>query len=593
MEYPTLGTIQTSRDMINEFKGYNHNLIISESEFFNMENMTSDNYPTLSTRKPRARYGAALNAKAIIAKDALAYVAGQSLIYNGETVYDALSTEEPKQLISMAAYLIVFPDGFYVNTKDLTDKGYLGLTHTVNENLGNVSFKICDIDGAEYDYVSQATAPENPDNGTYWLDTSETVHSLKVYSSLTAMWNSVPTVYVKISYPGIGIGFSKYDGVKIKIQDTDGSLKNYDWADLWNGKTSILYGCGDDYIIVVGILDSEQTITDKITIAREIPIMDYVCENQNRLWGCRYGTNAEGKVVNEIYASKQGDPKNWNCFMGLSTDSYAVSLGSDGVFTGATSHAGYPLFFKENCFHKIYGSMPSEYQTQEVKARGVQKGSFRSLVTVNETLFYKSDKCVCAYDGSLPVSVSDALGNEIYTDAVAGTLGDKYYISMKDSGGEWHLFACDTNRGVWHREDNTHAIGFAALDGDLFYFSESNIQNTYDLFCVNGTQGIKRPNFDWYVESGIIGYLYPDNKYVSRFNVRMIAKPGTKVSLYIQYDSNPKWEHKGTMEGKTLRSFTLPVIPRRCDHFRIKIAGHGEVQILSISKTLEIGSDVV
>ena len=62
MEYPTLGTIQTSRDMINEFKGYNHNLIISESEFFNMENMTSDNYPTLSTRKPRARYGAALNA---------------------------------------------------------------------------------------------------------------------------------------------------------------------------------------------------------------------------------------------------------------------------------------------------------------------------------------------------------------------------------------------------------------------------------------------------------------------------------------------------------------------------------------------------
>ena len=73
----------------------------------------------------------------------------------------------------------------------------------------------------------------------------------------------------------------------------------------------------------------------------------------------------------------------------------------------------------------------------------------------------------------------------------------------------------------------------------------------------------------------------------------MIAKPGTKVSLYIQYDSNPKWEHKGTMEGKTLRSFTLPVIPRRCDHFRIKIAGHGEVQILSISKTLEIGSDVV
>lgn len=589
MEYPTLNTIQSSRDMINEFKGYNHNLIISEAEFFNMQNMTSDNYPTLSTRRLRGIVSDIENPKGIIAKDALAYIDGQSLIYNGETVYDALSEETPKQLISMAAYLIVFPDGFYINTKDFTDKGHLALKHTVNENAGNITFSMCDINGADYTYTASGTAPENPENGDYWLDTSESVHSLKVYSSITAMWTSVPTVYIKISYPGIGVGFSKYDGVRIKIHDADGNKEEYSWASTWNDNTSILYDCGEDFIIIVGILDNQQTITDRITVSREVPKMDYVCENQNRLWGCRYGTNADGKVVNEIYASKQGDPKNWNCFMGLSTDSYTVSLGSDGVFTGATSHAGYPLFFKENCFHKIYGSMPSEYQTQEVKARGVQKGSFRSLVTVNETLFYKSEKNICAYDGSLPVSVSDALGNESYSDAVAGAVGDKYFVSMKDHKGKWHLFVCDTNKGVWHREDNTHALGFATLDGDLFYIDGDDNK----IKCVNGSVGTKENPFDWYAESGVIGYAYPDNKYVSRFNIRMIASPGTKVSLYIQYDSNSKWEHKGTMEGKTLRSFTLPVIPRRCDHFRIKIVGHGEVQILSISKTLEIGSDVV
>ena len=63
----------------------------------------------------------------------------------------------------------------------------------------------------------------------------------------------------------------------------------------------------------------------------------------NRLWGCKYGL-VDGETVNEIYASKLGDFKNWNCFAGLSTDSYAAARGSDGPFTGAADYLGQPRF---------------------------------------------------------------------------------------------------------------------------------------------------------------------------------------------------------------------------------------------------------
>jgi hypothetical protein len=45
------------------------------------------------------------------------------------------------------------------------------------------------------------------------------------------------------------------------------------------------------------------------------------------------------------------------------------------------------------------------------------------------------------------------------------------------------------------------------------------------------------------------------------------------------------------MAGVDLKSFAVPVRPRRCDHMRLKIKGSGEAKIFSICKTIEGGSD--
>ena len=237
------------------------------------------------------------------------------------------------------------------------------------------------------------------------------------------MWVAQATTYVKISSPGIGTAFSEYDGVELQISGLPDTTAYKQIKNL-NG-SAVLWGKDDGYIVVVGIVDQSVTLGGvdtpdfSMSVDRKMPEMDFVIEHNNRLWGCRYGLNRNQEVVNELYASKLGDFKNWSCFMGISTDSYSVSLGSDGPFTGAVTHGNYPIFFKENCLHKVYGQMPSNFQVQTTSCRGVQKGCADSLAIVNEVLYYKGKNGVCAYDGSIPAEVSSQFGELRYESAIA------------------------------------------------------------------------------------------------------------------------------------------------------------------------------
>ena len=587
MEYPTLYVKQKSRQMSDAFKGYNHNLRIGDSEFYDMKNMTSDYYPVLTPIGRRGTYANSGNVTGLIAKESMCYVDGSAFVIGEDRVEMGLSTAEadcPKDLISMGAYVIIMPDRKYINTiKNGTEyeNGNIDANFTTT---ADVKFQLCTLTGDAYENATvSSTAPNNPQNGQLWIDTSNTPHTLKKYSTANAMWVSIATTYIKVSSTGIGKEFKQYDGVKISGITVDGL------TDL--NSAHALWGCGDDYLVITGILDTVATQTvaqGAITISRKMPIMDFIVESNNRLWGCRYGTNIDGEVVNEIYACKQGDFKNWNCFMNLSTDSYAVSCGSDGQFTGAITHLGYPLFFKENCLHKVYGDYPSNFSLQHTTCRGVQRGSHRSLAIVNETLFYKAGSAVCAYDGSLPVEMSSALGDVRYSDAVGGSHGNKYYISMKDNTGKYHLFVYDTAKGMWHKEDDLRADCFCSFQNEMYCIDHT----TKHIITMLGSGTKDNKKVQWMVETGLVGMAMPDMKYISRLLMRMSLDVGSRVAVSIQYDSVGDWEQVCQMTVTSLRSFAVPVRLRRCDHFRIRIEGEGEGRIYSITKTIEQGSDV-
>lgn len=576
MLLPTINEIPTSRTMIDVFGGYNHNLRIGESEFYEMKNLSSDNFPVLSPRPQRGVYAVPNNPSGLVAKDSLYYVDGTDFVMNEYRVNMNLSNE-PKTLISMGAYVIIMPDKKYINTAETSDYGSIEATVTTSST---VSFELCKLDGVGYENTTvQSTAPSSPSNMDLWIDTSSTPHTLKQYSSTSAMWVAIATTYIKISATGIGIPFSENDGVTIS------GIEDEELADLNN--TMVIWARGDDFIVVTGILDQATSQDKPITIKRQMPNMDFIIESGNRLWGCRYGTALNGEVVNEIYASKLGDFKNWNTFAGISTDSYAATVGTDGQFTGAIEHLGYPIFFKETCMHKVYGNFPSNYQIQTTTCRGVQKGCERSLAIVNEVLYYKARSGVCAYDGSLPSEISSAFGEVNYYNAVAGTLGNKYYISMEDGNEQWHLFVFDSMKSMWHREDDTQAMAFCNCRGDLYYIDYADKK----IKAVRGTGVLETAPIKW---EAVTGYLHtdsPDKKYISRMVVRMLLNAGAVVSFFAEYDSCGEWEHLFSTDGIYLKSFSVPIRPQRCDHMRLKIIGTGDAKIFSITKTIEQGSD--
>lgn len=610
MIQPTLEAISTSRDIVDVFLGYNHNLRINGGEFYDMKNLTSSHYPVLSPRGKRGVYeypggGDNHSPNGLISKDALCYVDGTKLYINNYEVAGLVLTDSPKQLISMGAYIIIMPDKKYVNTKNLSDYGSIEASFGTGEatNLISATYEMCKVDGTIYSVSYKSTTPpDNPKHMELWIDTSSTPHTLKQYSETSSVWVSIATTYIKISAPNIATSFKQYDAVKIsglpalpQFENLEGKI-----SPLWDAYHDTDGNGAGDYIVVIGMLDTTVTEETNLHIERSMPMLDFVIESGNRLWGCRYGTDVNGNVVNEIYASKLGDFKNWNCFMGLSTDSYTASCGSDGVFTGAIAHLGYPIFFKENCLHKVYGNFPSNFQVQTTECRGVQKGAGNSLAVVNERLFYKSRNGVCAYDGSLPSEISSVFGDirysavdETATDtryngAVAGSLNNKYYISMKSEvDNQWYLFVYDASSGMWHKEDNFRADAFCPCDGEIYAIEHSN--NKIVSLLGSGTKDATEVK--WMAETGTMGVSMPDKKYISNILVRMSLGIGSRIMFSIQYDSCGEWEKVYSAVGTHLRSFAIPVKPKRCDHFRLRIEGEGEAKIFSIVKTIQQGSD--
>ena len=622
MKLSKLQELPATREMIDVFKGYNHNLRIGDGEFYNMKNLTSEYYPLLSPRAKRGIYLEDDSTKiwnGLISKDSLCYVEGEYLYINKKKFENLKLDNTKKTLISMGAYIIIMPDKKYINTENDNDYGNIEADFT---STVDVEFFMSTLDGAELVnpvikdefgnpiYVRAGKTPQNAygdmtfPSGMLWIDTSDDKqHELKIYDAVRATWTAVATTYITISTSNIGKNFSVGDGVKISGV-LDSSLQDLNSTMIIRAKT-------DNSITVVGMLSkvviqsakkvekledgTEKETPTPIKVERRMPKMDFIIESGNRLWGCRYGPDNDGNIVNEIYASKLGDFKNWHCLGdGISTDSYVASVGTDGQFTGAITYMGYPHFFKENCLHKVYGYYPANYQIQTTACRGVQKFCSKSLAIVNETLFYKSRSGICAYDGALPVEISSILGDIVYDNAVAGSLGNKYYVSMREPNRElqpYHLFVYDTVKGMWHREDNTQAEEFCNNRGNLYYIDRGTNQ-IMTVKPLSSTEGNAVSSaVEWSAETGIIGTDTPDKKYISRIVVRLSLEVGTRVMFFVDYDSSGVWEYLFSMDGTSLKTFSIPIRPKRCDHLRLRIEGEGEAKIFSIAKTIEQGSD--
>jgi hypothetical protein len=652
--YPTIQETARSQQVTDTFGGYNHNLKIPEGEFYEMENLCGDDYPLLATRKQRntLQIPAAENLQAMVSKgDKLYYIAGYDpttktcgFYAEDEKVMDLAYAGGLKRFVSMGAYLLIWPDKVWYNTADGThgnmEKMFSAaagtyLDHSQTSSSGPDGQEIYDVyvlwyirpcsrdgkivytaganygekhvvvvDGIEYHYLN-FVKPKEPKNGDAYIDRE--TRTPYIYNDVSKDWSAQDVPVMWLECKGIGSSFAPGDYIRVSGIEPG----TYSGLNVGDNPSDGVYRevlvTGENYIVLDayapteahGIMNDTPPAEGYVKAAMDIPDMSYVIEAQNRLWGCKYGT-VNGKLVNEIYASALGRFDVWRKYAGVSTDSYAASVGSDGRWTGAVNYQGYPLFFKEDRMHKVYVSASGAHRIQEYTMRGVQPGGAKSLAVVNGVLFYKARDCVCAYDGSgAPTDVSeklnlDSLSYPGSTTSIAAAYRDKYYLylQMNTPPGS-RLLVLDTRRGAWYRE--SLPIGsitdFTEFMGSLLCAAGGIEEIAHDN-QVSAIGDTKEGDVAWSCETGLIGYSTVEQKYVSRFNIRMSLARDAYMDVLVQYDSDGVWHNQGRIQGVGTRTFMLPVRPRRCDHFRIRLEGSGDVRIYSFAKIFEAGSDV-
>jgi hypothetical protein len=523
------GTRQSVQD---KFSGLNHTLAARDGAIYDMANLSSREYPLLSTRFKRYSYGQITEPYAFGSRDALYWVAGTEFFYDGLPRGEL--TAGKKAIANMGAYVVIFPDKKYYNV--LTNEfGDLGASYTSGE--------------------SQITLSD----GTY---------------------KGVPAVKNTLTTSGTAFPFEEGDVVEISgitgayeannltavIQEISTNKKTLRFLEntfTWTGSATSI------------------TIPDAVTAARNIPDLDFITECNNRLWGCAKDT---------IYASALGNIFNWELYDLHDDNSWTTEVGSAGDFTGCTTYRNYPIFFKEHEVYKIFGDLPSNFQSIPTAALGLQAGSDKSLVVVSESLFYQSYAGIVQYDGGLPILIDAPFGGERFNNGVAGGDGIKYYITMTNNQGVTRLYVYDTQLALWHIEDNMNAYAFAVQGVNLYALEEGGgIWIMGNVFEPPGA-ALRELDFDYFAE---FGDFYPGNantSQTSKILIRYELRPGSTMTVKIRYNSMGGWLTVKTLSDVDKRSQYLPVIPHRCDHFRLRIEGTGELQIYSLALESYIGT---
>lgn len=706
---PYLNTSNRKTALVDVFGGINKSFRIAENELSDAWNMTNDDYPVLSTRRRRGTVRYAVNGETVqtaaVGRLSSAVVFRDTLVTLTENGYlncgsmSAFLNIANNKLLKFGNKLYAYPSGTVIDFSEEDGEKRIKATHqfieiksppegneldgtvendeTTEENepdgtVGNdgttAGFAVFipeTVDG-----IGKTTtgihAPTNPNGGDYWYDLG--AKKLKIYDSENGWTGAKPNVIrvcvcrVKddpenpFNIAELYTVFSENDAVFI-------SNTGIDELD----STFVIEKVGDKddpAIYLRGSIDDIHFV-DNCRIEKKMPLLDFAVEHNGRIWGCRYGENADGQFVNEIYASALNDPTNWFRYNGTSQDSYAVSLTSEGEFTAAAVINGYVTFFKEGCFHRIYGSIPSDFQLLTQSCDGVQKGSEKSIAFANGYMFFKSRTGIMVLSDGLPKRISADLGTDRYTDAIGGSDGYKYYISMAE-GGDRRLYVYDIAKGLWQCESSPDGLvcfvpykntllalcsvpydstAFeenvkelqAGFDNDLFsgalgsfklicsiilkimrtvricimntepqnnielpmygvFHTKDKINKLDDLFSIpenSAVDIIEEEDFPWCFETGEIGYDSFYKKYLNKLSVRLQLSAYARCDVFIDYDSSDDFSQLQTVCGDGVtKTLNIDIRPLRCDHFKLRFSGIGDVKLLGIARFYEVGSEL-
>ena len=105
--------------------------------------------------------------------------------------------------------------------------------------------------------------------------------------------------------------------------------------------------------------------------------------------------------------------------------------------------------------------------------------------------------------------------------------------------------------------------------------------------------GAYEDDVPWWVEFGDFTENDPNKKGVSKIQIRLELDEGAEVQALIQFDSDGEWQKvNGVLREGPKRSYYLPIIPRRGDHYRLRLEGLGGCRVYSLAREYYSGSEL-
>jgi len=622
------------------FGGLNLTQSAKEGELRASKNLTTDQFPCLAVRRSNAVYGEHGNPTALTAWDGLVVVDGTDFIYRGQVV--GKITEGEKQFAVVNTKLVIWPDKKYLDISDPDNPkwGYLdaqvqALENTVNFTDRSVTLsanppigeiftrtgrpwsspsEACIVANGQVIRAFEARAgmvvvPQYSESAGYYVQVLfsegsnlpspsdfDPPNSKGVYARIKSV-NTWDDDFSQVSITEIV--YILYDGTRTN----DDLRKSFEVGDAVtisgcisitaNNKSAVIRSVTSNALTFDAGTFTAGTESAAITIERTVPDLDYICSWKNRLCGVSNSLSNEiydmqtgtKRTVKSraIFVSALGSPANFNVFEGASTDSYSVAVASEGDFTGLCAYSDDLLIWKEDMLYKLIGDYPAEYALYPFNVAGVQKGSHKSMQIINEVLYYKGVEGVYAYAGNTPVLISYPLGLGGYSEAVAGRKDSKYYISMQDKNGAWGLYVYDTLHRIWLKETDARAIDFAENDNVLYYLDA-------DKKAVIAAESGSDEKVEWTAELVEFNEVVLNKKLYTKLFLRVEMAAGSTLKVEVAVDDGPfKQVFLTRAEGH--KTFTMPIVPRRCDRFRVRLSGAGFCMVKSMLREYKAVSE--
>lgn len=487
----------------------------------------------------------------------IVYTVSDGIYIGGEkTAIDGL-TSGSKTLVSIGAYIVILPDWVVVNTAaEESDSSVIAAKGAV-------------LTGTLMEYNSNITKPSVSIFKRFYVDapTDDVMASgLSVGDSVKLSWMfGKRHMERQVTVNSIGEEDYTADGMTSICFDTS-EMPNTQWFYAENRAMEAFR-----IIHITGA-----------TIQRVMPDLDYVVEYNNRLWGC-------SSKNHEIYCSKLGEPLVWGAYSGISTDSWAATVGTDGDFTGACVYNGCILFFKEDCVHSVYGTKASNFTITTYTVRGVQKGSSKSLCISEGMLYYKAPEGIFAFNGSASSRADMKLSCDI-TQTACGTADDRYIVMLMSDGMAYYY---DKLHSVWYTRRLADVISAHNVKGKLYAVTKSKSGDMRQVLLTGAYAMDSRQEVTTFEAiSGELcrGELVSSSTYsasalhtvirkltMSLEEQHETAKSLTAFTLSVQYDGG-EWKavysYNGSKEASDGNVITLaPIIPMRCQRMRFKLSG--------------------